>query len=318
MSFVSRGIHHITAVASDPQANLNFYVGVLGLRLVKKTVNFDDPATYHFYFGDDAGRPGTILTFFPWPRAKRGTIGPGSGTAVAFAVPEGALSQWSRRLRVLGVQHESVAREDGHESLSLRDPDGMRIDLVECPFAAARECWAPEGIAAAMALRGLHSAAIGAAEIGPTVELLRGMLGMTPVSESAAGVVLAAPGTEPGRFISVVRTEGEEGTIGAGSVHHIAFRAADHDELTRWRESLRASRHAVSQIMDRSYFNSIYFRSPAGLLLEIATDSPGFTLDEPGDRLGESLRLPSQYEVRRAEIELKIPRVRPPAGPIVV
>lgn len=314
----TKGLHHITAIASDPQRNLEFYVGVLGLRLVKKTVNFDDPSTYHFYFGDELGRPGTILTFFPWPRSRRGVEGSGSGLGVAFAVPTGALGAWAARLKAVGVEVFQRGNDEGQEYLSVRDPDGMRIDLVECPRAAGRECWAPPGVDAGIALRGLYAVTMGTSEIEETVTFLRELLGLTPVIERADRVMLASSGLVPGRYVNVVRTGDHEGTVGAGSVHHVAFRATDGAELLRWRDHFERARHAVSPVMDRTYFKSIYLRSPSGLLFELATDEPGFAIDEPAERLGETLRLPSQFEVRRADIESRVPPVDPPRGAISV
>lgn len=312
----SHGIHHITAIASDPQRNLDFYVGVLGLRLVKRTVNFDDPRTHHFYYGDDLGRPGTILTFFPWPNAVRGTTGPGSALSLAFALPTDGARVWEQRLRALGVTIDATGDDDGQRFINLRDPDGLAVRLIECPAAADRRCWSPEGITEAMALRGLYSVTLGVRDLERTVAFFESLAGMSVVVRSERSVMMRAEDPVPGRYIIVERSEGPEPKLGAGSIHHVALRTPDRAGLDAWRDAILEQRHDVSPVMNRSYFESIYFPSPEGLLFEVATDVPGFTADETADHLGEALMLPPRYEARRSVIEARIPKVEPPAGPL--
>jgi len=306
------GIHHVTAMAGDPQKNLDFYAGALGLRLVKRTVNFDDPGTYHLYYGDETGRPGTILTFFPWPLAKRGRRGTGQATVTAFSVPEGSLDWWRRRLEGLVAVEGGTVRRFDEEVLTLLDPDGLKLELVAHPGAAELPPWADGPVDEARALRGFHSVTLRETRVGPTAGLLEEM-GFGAAGESGRRHRFAAEGDGPGVVVDVVvDPEGERGRISAGTVHHVAFRAADDADQVAWRERLVALGMEVTPVLDRQYFHSIYFREPGGVLFEVATDPPGFTLDEEVAELGDGLKLPPWLEAQRQRIEGALPPIEAP------
>lgn len=309
------GLHHVTAIASDPQRNLDFHAGTLGLRLVKRTVNFDDPGSYHFYFGDGLGRPGTILTFFPWPGARRGSRGTGEVTATAFGVRPESAGFWMDRLEAHGITVERRESRFEEDVLRFAGPDGMPLELILSP--AAVEPWAGSTIPAEHALHGLHSVSAALEGYERTVELLTGTLGYRLAGESDNRCRFAAPGEDaPGRFIDLLcLPDSRPASSGAGSVHHIAFRVKDDAEQQAWRERLVSLGYNVSPIMDRTYFRSIYFREPGGILFEIATDGPGFTIDEPAEELGRRLQLPPRLERARERIEEILPTIRLPKGP---
>jgi predicted esterase/catechol 2,3-dioxygenase-like lactoylglutathione lyase family enzyme len=308
------GIHHITAVASSAARNLAFYEEVLGLRLVKQTVNFDDPYTYHLYYGDTGGGPGTLLTFFPWEGLPRGRSGAGMVTAVGFAIPRAGLGFWEGRLAALGIPAETGERF-GDPVLRLTDSHGLPIELIAAEGVPETRPWAGGPVEARYAVTGLHSATATVRELEPTRDLLTRAMGMTPTGrEGGRHRFAAAPSGAPGRFYDlVVDPDAAPGRPGAGTVHHIAFRAEDDDAQGRWRSVLSDSGMDVSPVRDRNYFRSIYFRAPDGVLFEIATDPPGFSVDESVESLGGSLRLPSRYEPLREDIERRLPRLRPPA-----
>jgi len=300
----SAGIHHITAIASDPQENLDFYSGVLGLRLVKRTVNFDDPGTYHLYYGDESGRPGSLITFFPWPGLQRGRHGPPQVTVVSFAVPKSSLTFWRDRLTQAAVQHAMV----GDDRIALSDPDGLSLELVADPTEGAG--WGGGPVPAAHAVRGIHSATIEVGRATGTATVLRQTLGF---SEDKDGTRFLGREGAAGRIVDLHERRGAHtGQMGAGVVHHIAFRARDDDEQAQWAKVLREARLAATPVQDRQYFHSIYFHEPAGVLFEIATDPPGFTLDEPLESLGMALKLPPWLEPIRARIEQALPPLRAP------
>jgi glyoxalase family protein len=301
------GIHHVTAIAGDPQRNLNFYTQVLGLRLVKLTVNFDDPHTYHLYFGNDTGTPGSILTFFPWPATPRGSIGKGQVSAVAFAVPAGSLEYWRGRLAAHNVaQQEGVSF--GERVLHIADPDGIPLDLVETEPSAPTLARTFGPIPAANALRGFHSATLSLDDGGPTAALLE-FMGFKFVAEEGSRVRYKAP-HDAAAIVDLVRgPQGPPGRLGVGTVHHIAFRTPTDDQQREWRTDLEKRGHNVTPIIDRKYFHSIYYREPGGVLFEIATDPPGFAIDEPAGHLGERLVLPDWLESRRSELERRLPRL---------
>ena len=298
------GLHHVTAIASEPQKNLDFYTEVLGLRLVKLTVNFDDPGTYHFYFGDGDGHPGTILTFFPWPGAKRGSRGNGQTTETAFAVLPGALDFWRTRLEAGGVKTEALTEHFGDSGLSFEDPDGMIVALIEAGDAPETHLWNQGGVPAEFALRGFHSVTLSLEGREPTAQLLTKQMGfrLERNEGSRARFTIGAGGAS--RTIDIVSQPlGAQARSGAGTVHHIAWRVADDPAQEARRKQLTAARYNVSPVMDREYFHSIYFREPGGVLFEIATDPPGFTVDESPETLGTHLKLPTQYEPAREQIE---------------
>jgi glyoxalase family protein len=297
------GIHHVTAIASDPQRNLDFYCEVLGLRFVKRTVNFDDPGSYHFYFGDDIGSPGSILTFFAWPQASRGSVGTGETSSVAFSAPASSLPFWERRLLAAGSPVEHAGERFGNPVLRLADPDGMRIELVgldnPLPVIASRT----SDIPAEHAIRGFDGVTLCEAEVESTSHVLETM-GFAWAGQENNRIRFVSPVTAPGNCIDIlVQAQRVDGRMGAGTVHHIAFRAPSDSAQLEWREVLSKVPLNVTPVRDRTYFHSIYFREPGGVLFEIATDPPGFAFDEPVEHLGEALKLPAWLEGRRAEIE---------------
>ncbi|MCA3748838.1 MAG: ring-cleaving dioxygenase [Rubrobacter sp.] len=299
-----RGIHHVTAIAGDPQRNADFYAGVLGLRLVKKTVNFDDPTTYHLYYGDAGGSPGTIMTFFPWGDLPRGKVGAAQVTATAFAVPEGSAARWLERLREAGVTARGPQEEGFDRRVVLfEDPDGLRLKLVESPV--------PEE----SGVRGFHHAVLCVRRPERTLRLLTETLGFSLVAEAEGRWRLAAGDGPVGRLVDVVDGAGVPlGRMGVGTVHHIAFRVPDEEAQRSLREEVAALGYNVTPVIDRKYFRSVYFREPGGVLFEIATDPPGFAVDEPREELGSRLQLPPWLEGRREEIERSLPPVLVPSG----
>lgn len=311
------GLHHITAIAGDAQTNLDFYAGVLGLRLVKRTVNFDDPATYHFYFGDETGSPGTILTFFPWAGIPRGMIGRGQVTATGFAIPETALEYWSRRLTEHRVEHRELRRL-GEDMLAIEDPDGLKLELIAVPpdprGTALAPPWHGGPVPAQHSLRGFHSATITpAGPIARTLSVLEGLMGFERVREESGRTRLRGPGPGPGTLVDVIDApDAPLGRMGAGTVHHVAWRAADDAAQLEWRARLERAGLRPTDVLDRQYFRSIYFREPGHILFEVATDTPGFVWDEPADSLGSELKLPPWLERDRATIESSLPRVQLP------
>lgn len=315
------GIHHVTAIASDPQRNLDFYAGMLGLRLVKRTVNFDDPQTYHFYYGDETGTPGSILTFFPWPGARAGRQGIGQVAVTSLAVLPRALGFWVERLIRHGVAFEGPAPREGasaERAIRLRDHDGLLLELVADPDADARPAWGgAAGIPGDQAIRGFHGVTIWVEDGDPTERTLVETLGFRPVYEHEHVRRYAAGRGGPGTLIDV-RAAGKfvRGTGGAGTVHHIAWNVADDAAERVMRERVIAAGLHPTPVIDRQYFHSVYFREPGGVLYELATAVPGFTIDEPVDELGERLMLPPRYEANRAEIESVLPRIHLPA-PVV-
>lgn len=310
------GIHHVTAIASDPQPNLDFYVRFLGLRLVKLTVNFDDPGSYHFYYGDRTGRPGTILTFFPWPGATRGRHGTGQVTLTSFAVPRGSIEFWSERARRFGFDATPAVPRFGDEVLRIPDPDGLAVELV----AQADVHNGEDGmeIPAEASILNIGNATLSEADPARTLDLLTGTLGFREVGREGDRIRLAVGDGAPGTTVDVL-SEGSarRGLGGAGTVHHIAFRTPDDDHQLRWSGLLMRGGYNVSPVMDRNYFHSIYFREPGGILFEIATDPPGFAVDEPVETLGSELKLPPMYEPMRDRIERSLPPVTVPVSGLV-
>jgi glyoxalase family protein len=310
------GIHHITAIAGDPQRNLDFYTGVLGLRLVKLTVNFDDPGTYHFYYGDGLGRPGTILTFFPFAGARPGRRGTGQLANTAFSVPADSLPYWAERLASHGVAVDRAAPRLGEEALSFADPDGLALELV-ATGGDDRPGWPEGAVPAKHAIRGLHGGTIWVADPAPSARLLIETLGFRLAGEEGARTRYAVGGGGPGAVIDIVsRPDLSPGVVSAGTVHHIAWRTPDDDQQRLWLAQLAGAGLHVTPVQDRQYFHSIYFREPGGVLYEIATDPPGFATDEPVDGLGAALKLPPWLESRRAAIERILPPLRLPAKPL--
>jgi catechol 2,3-dioxygenase-like lactoylglutathione lyase family enzyme len=311
---VSPGIHHVTAIASDPQKNLDFYAGVLGMRLVKRTVNFDDPTTYHFYFADEKGTPGSILTFFPWPGSRRGRQGAGQVGVTSFAILPGAVGFWIERFIRHRVDFEHPkTRFDEERVISFRDHDGFLGELVAHPIAEAREGWEGPGVPVEHSIRGIYAVTLWQESCDLTGKLLIDSFGFEPVREQASIFRYAASGRALGSIVDLRCVPGLwSGTSGAGTVHHVAFRAPDDEAQLAVRNELVAKGFNVTPQIDRDYFHSIYFREPGGVLFEVATDPPGFTVDEPLDKLGRSLKLPPWLETRRFEIEALLPNIRLP------
>ncbi len=311
------GLHHVTAIASDPQRNLDFYIGLLGLRLVKRTVNFDDPGTYHFYFGDARGTPGTILTFFSWPGVRRGHRGVGQIEATAFAISPDSVGYWLDRFKEQYATAEKTSPRFGEEVIRFTDPDGLLLELVTSDSIAQVESWADPAAAgpAEHSLRGFHSVSATLEGYERTAQLLTESFGYRLVKESGNRFRFAAPSESgPGRIVDLLcMPDSRAGHVAAGSVHHIAFRAKDDDEQLQWREHLVELGYNVTPVIDRTYFHSIYFREPGGILFEIATEPPGFTLDEPIEELGSKLRLPPWMEAARSQIEQVLPPITLPA-----
>ena len=304
------GIHHVTAIATDPQTNYDFYTEVLGLRFVKKTVNFDDPGTYHFYFGDSAGRPGSIMTFFPWPGARRGRQGTGQATVTAFSVPAGSLGYWTERLESKRIDAKLVGRRLEEEVLSLRDPDGLRLELVAHDDASTLPAWTDGPVQAEAAIRGFHGVTLMLEGYQATASLLSDAMGFRLTGEEGNRFRFAVDGAGPGLLVDLLCSpDSAPGSWAAGTVHHVAFRARSTEDQLAWREILVSAGMNVTPVLDRNYFKSIYFREPGGVLFEIATDPPGFTADESVEELGTHLKLPPWLEQHRGKIEMALPEL---------
>jgi catechol 2,3-dioxygenase-like lactoylglutathione lyase family enzyme len=354
------GIHHVTAIASDPQRNIDFYVGVLGLHLVKRTVNFDNPTTYHLYFGDDVGHPGTLLTFFPWPNARQGRQGAGQAAVTALSIPPSALGFWLERLLKHHVHFEPpVTRFDDERVIALKDPNGLMLELVAHPSIEQQADdgwgWSHGPVPPEHAIRGVYSVTLWEEGLTRTAELLTNRLGFELVREqgsiyryavrspapsqpdatpssisnsgaSTSGANVPDPGAaqsgssssaphRPGTLLDLRVVPGLwRGVTGAGTVHHIAFQSANDDIQTAIRAELAGDGYNITPQLDRSYFRSVYFREPGGVLFEIATNTPGFTVDESADDLGRALQLPVWLEPRRFEIEALLPNIHLPIG----
>lgn len=303
------GIHHITAIATDPQPNLDFYAGVLGLRFVKRTVNFDDPSAYHFYFGDRTGRPGTAITFFPWPGARRGTRGTGQVVATSFAIPAQSLDYWKSRFKEHHVLSEELGGRFGNAVLRVADPDGLLLELITAAHLDDVDLNYGSEVPREFAIHGFHAPTLETARPDRTTKVLE-TLGFDLFAEEKGRRRFSVNERSTSACVDLVeRPDGHFGVNSAGTVHHIAFRCADEEEQMHWRNQFVDLGLHVTPVIDRQYFHSIYFREPGGILFEIATEGPGFTADEPVEQLGQNLKLPPQYESRRAEIERALPPI---------
>jgi glyoxalase family protein len=313
MSAVTSGIHHVTAISGEPQRNVDFYVGLFGLRLVKKTVNFDDPGTYHLYYGDGAGSPGSIMTFFPWAGAPNGRVGAGQLTVTSFSFPASSLGYWTERLVEGGVRFEKPEDRFGETVLRFPDPDGLRLELVAAADDA-REGWAEGPVPPEHSVRGFHHVTLTSSDPAGTAGLMTDSLGFRQTGEAEGRTRFEAGEGGPGNTVDVANGSGfPRGTMGVGTVHHVAFRVPDEEAQLDLREKVAALGYNVTPVLDRNYFRSIYFREPGGVLFEIATDPPGFAADEDREHLGESLKLPPWLEPRREELEGMLPSLRVPA-----
>jgi glyoxalase family protein len=307
------GIHHVTAVARDPRHNLEFYTRVLGLRCVKRTVDFDELDTYHFYFGDAQGTPGTILTFFPWSNKPAGRLGTGQASACAFTIPETAIGYWQERLSERGVTYyEPVTRFEGtsyeEQVIVFRDEDGLCVELVADRYADGMAMWAEGGVPAEAAVRGLHSVTLAEQDASPTTALLTQTLGFTEIAREDNRTRYATGEGGAGKILDVLHLPNTpKGEIGPGTIHHVALRVQDDTTQQAWRSRLLAAQLDVTDIRDRKYFHSLYFDEPGGVLFEIATDLPGFAVDEPLAELGMRLQLPPWLEPQRDAITRELP-----------
>jgi glyoxalase family protein len=302
------GIHHVTAISGNPSKNIQFYWELLGLRLVKKTVNFDDPGTYHLYYGDESGTPGTILTFFPWEHAAAGRGGVGQTQQTAFRVPARSIGYWTHRFIDKGITHEALEKRFGETVLSFTDPDGMSLALVGVPGAENETAWSNDAIPAEHAIRGFHGVTLLIEDAAKTGAILINVLGFKAAGREGSISRYRAPNAVGG-VVDIYEAKGFlPGRLGRGSVHHIAFRAADDTAQAEMARKLVSehSMHPTDQ-KDRNYFRSVYFREPGGILFEIATDIPGFAVDEPLATLGEALKLPPFLEPHRKDIEQTLP-----------
>ncbi len=296
----SMGIHHITAIVGHPQENVDFYSGVLGLRLVKQTVNFDDPGTYHLYFGDKGGKPGTIITFFPWAGARQGGIGDGQVGVTSYVVPKGAITFWEERLEKFNIPFTKIERF-GENYLEFDDPHGLHLEIVEREEGEANQ-WEFGGITAEYAIKGFGGATLLSTQPNKTADLLEKVMGLEKVGEEGDMVRFQST-ADIGNIIELKRTPIGRGQMGVGTVHHIAWRAADDADQLDWKKHVEDNGYGVTPVQDRNYFNAIYFREHGEILFEIATDPPGFAHDESVETMGEKLMLPSQYEPHRNQIE---------------
>ena len=300
MSKQTMGIHHITAIVGHPQENVDFYAGVLGLRLVKQTVNFDDPGTYHLYFGNEGGKPGTIITFFPWPGAGQGTIGDGQVGVTSYVVPKGAMGFWQKRLEKFNVPY-TIMERFGEQYLKFDDPHGLHLEIVEREEGEVNT-WTFGGVTPDVAIKGFGGATLLSTQPHNTADLLEKVMGLEFIGEDE-GFIRFRSSADIGNVIDLKLIPIGRGQMGVGTVHHIAWRAKDNQDQLDWKKFVRANGYGVTPVQDRNYFNAIYFREHGEILFEIATDPPGFAHDESVATMGEKLMLPSQYEPRRAKIE---------------
>ncbi|WP_053373569.1 ring-cleaving dioxygenase [Paenibacillus sp. FJAT-27812] len=300
MTTQTAGIHHITAFVRNPQVTADFYAGVLGLRLIKKTINFDAPEVYHLYFGNEIGSPGTIITFFPWANSRKGKIGGGQVGYTTYVVPADAFDFWKERLAKLNVDAVQTSRF-GEQYLQFVDPDGLKLEIVAREEGALSK-WTFGGVPADKAIKGFGGAILYSTAPAQTAELLVNVMGLVKVGEEGGYARFKATG-DLGNLIDVNVESMEQGHGGAGTVHHIAWRAKDDAEHALWRSHVESNGFEPTPIVDRQYFNAIYFREAGGILFEIATDPPGFARDEEPAHLGEKLMLPAWYEEHRTQIE---------------
>lgn len=302
------GLHHITAIAANAKRNLDFYTKVLGLRLVKKTVNFDDPGTYHFYYGNENGTPGTILTFFPWENMSQGHTGVGMATEISYAVPANSLAAWKERLASFNVAVKEEGVRFGEPFISFTDPDGLNLTLLEPANADNRQAWETADIKADLATKGFHSTTLSLRKVDATASVLTEIFGYRLLGQEGNRYRYVTDAVESAGVIDLLELpEGKPGYNAAGTNHHVAFRVADDTILMKFRDKVMGKGLQITPKIDRDYFFSLYFREPGGVLFEIATDNPGFTVDEPLNELGSHLKLPKQYEPLRGEIEKHLP-----------
>jgi len=298
------GLHHITVIAGDPQENLDFYVGVLGMRLVKKTVNQDVPGTYHLFYADGAAHAGTDLTFFPWPDMATGQSGVGLTVEVALAVPVGSHGYWCERLTRHGVKTAAPETRFGEQLLAFADPHGLPLALVETADPREFTAWPRSVVPEAYQIRGLHGVRLLERNAAPTTDFLTNTLGFQEAGEEGGWRRFALPGARSGRVVDIKQLPSErQGTWGTGSVHHVAWRVPDEQRQLKVQSRVQSAGRHPTPVIDRFWFKSVYFKEPGGVLFEVATDGPGFGVDEPLDQLGGTLVLPPWLEPKRSQIE---------------
>ncbi len=305
------GLHHVTATVAQAQADVDFFAGLLGLRLVKKTVNFDNTGVYHFYYGDEVGSPSTLMTTFPYAGqgVGQGRHGAGQISVTTFSIPEGALERWVSRLGEAGVGILWHGRRFGQEALEFQDPSGLRIELREAP-GDDRVPWKGGGLGEELSIRGIHSVTLRLHQAEPSLSFLAQMLGMNEVRREGDRIQVTAGEGGPGALLELeVDPDAPPGVNGLGTVHHVALAVKDEDAQARVRAHLVERGVDVTQVRDRQYFRSIYFREPGGVLYEVATRGPGFTVDESTEELGQALKLPPWEEERRPRIEARLPKI---------
>lgn len=304
------GIHHITAIAGNAKKNYDFYTRILGLRLIKKTVNFDDPHTYHFYYGDEKGNPGSILTFFPWEGITAGRRGTKQVTEIGYSVPKGSLDFWQKRFEQHNVIYNKPAEKFGERYLTFLDPDGLKFELTEANTPDERPQWVTNEIGKENAVHGFHHITITTNKMEGTATVLTKIFGYKLLKNEVNRYRFTTDNVKYAAIVDLVEAPGEAiGHVAAGSVHHVAFRVKDEETLMYFRDQVVAMGLNITEKIDRNYFYSLYFREPGGVLFEIATDNPGFTVDESLEELGTNLKLPAQYESIREEIEGILPKL---------
>ena len=305
------GLHHITAIAGDAQRNYDFYTKTLGFRLVKKTVNFDDPQTYHFYFGDEVGSPGTILTFFPWANVRQGKNGVGMATEIGYSVPKGSLDFWKSRFEKLNIRHDIISERFGEKYLSFQDTDGLWLNLIDAKHKDERKGRETDEIKAEVAIKGFHTVILTLNNIKATAAILTEVFGYKQVERDDNLYRYETDAVENAAIVDLLEMpEAQIGINAAGTNHHIAFRVKDEEDLMAIREKIVDRGLHITEKINRDYFFSLYFREPGGVLFEIATDNPGFATDETVENLGSSLQLPDQYEPMRDQIEKGLPKLQ--------
>ena len=302
------GLHHITAIADNAKRNFEFYTKVLGLRMVKKTINFDDPGTYHFYFGDQSGTPGSILTFFPWEGIGQGRTGTGMATDIGYSVPKGSLEFWVDRFKQFNTKQQAVAERFGEQYLSFQDPDGLHIDLIVPELEGNRKPWETNEVKASVATKGFHNITLTLKNIKATAEILTDIFGYTLLTQEGNRYRFITHAIQGAAIVDLLELpEMPAGYNAAGTSHHVAFRVKDDNIQMEFREKIASKGLNPTPKIDRDYFYSVYFREPGGVLFELATDNPGFTVDEPLSELGTQLKLPNQFEGARPQIEKVLP-----------
>jgi glyoxalase family protein len=303
-----KGIHHITAIAGNAKKNHDFYTRILGLRLVKKTVNFDDPNTYHLYYGDEQGTPGSILTFFPWGEIAAGRRGSRQATEIGYSVPEGSFDFWLKRFEANNVIYNKVSEKFGEPYLTVLDPDGLKLELIASKTEDTRTPWEIGEVTALNATKGFHNVTITTNKMQPTADILTGVFGYRLLEQHVNRYRFITDAVSNAAIVDLVEIPEEKvGHVSGGSVHHVAFRVKNEAVLMEYRDKIAALGFNITDKIDRNYFYSLYFREPGGVLFELATDNPGFSVDEPTAELGTHLMLPPQYEQYRANLESTLP-----------